>query len=298
VSPKIIYHSDDIGATRAITQRILEAWHGGLLDGFSILANGDDLQSVQHGLRSAPDRPVRIAAHLNLVEGPALLSHARVPLLTTANGNFKHSFSSLLVSYVLGRRSVRRALREQVRLEWDAQIDRVRETCAPRDLSALDGHQHLHMLPFLFPVAASAARKHNIAEVRVTREPFYLSDSRRDSASAAFLLNIVKNLTLRSCSVPARRTLREQGLSSPDAMLGVLYSGRMSHGAVNAGVKATRRWRAEQVEVLLHIGRAAAEEAPRWTLHPGMDKFHDFYMSSMRDREYSTLRSLHSEDDV
>jgi hypothetical protein len=77
--------------------------------------------------------------------------------------------------------------------------------------------------------------------------------------------------------------------SSPDALVGVLYTGRMTAAAAKAGIEAARRHGAREVEVIFHIGRADEEELPRWG---GLPEIGAFYLSSARDREYEELQRL------
>ena len=69
VAVRIIFHADDCGATKSITDKIIEAWDLNILDSFSILANGLALNHVNQALRSRPLKPIRLAAHLNFFDG-------------------------------------------------------------------------------------------------------------------------------------------------------------------------------------------------------------------------------------
>jgi len=44
---QLIYHSDDMGATPSTSSRIMRAWEEGLIEGFSIFANG----KIDHGVK-------------------------------------------------------------------------------------------------------------------------------------------------------------------------------------------------------------------------------------------------------
>jgi len=286
---QVIHHSDDLGFTPAITRRILQAWREGLLDGFSVLANGDDLAGVRRGLAAEPERPARIAAHLNLFEGPAQLPYERVPLIADVHGQLNARFGGLLRTWLLSPKRVKAMLLEQVEDEWRAQLTKIVGVCAPRRVTAVDGHLHFHMLPFLFPIAARLANEFEIPEIRIAREPWHRSSQARDWLTPAFAINAVKNVVLRVCSRPARRVAAEHGLASPDALLGLLYTGRMTAPAVRAGLRAAERAGAERVEVLFHVGRADADESARWH---GRDDAAGFPLSAARDAEYAELQAL------
>lgn len=286
---RIVYHCDDYGLTASVTDRIAEAWEAGLIDGFSVIANGDALGEAAAGLRRDIGLEARIAVHLNLFEGRAISAHEEVPAITDASGKLNNTFIGIFLRWHLTGDGSRRALLRQIESEWRRQIETVRDLIAPRRISALDGHLHMHMLPFLFPSVIALAREFGIEEIRVVDEPFYLSPRLRDSLSPAFLLNVVKNRILNLCVPTARACLRGSGIRTTDAFVGVLYTGRMSRAAAVAGIERAKQRGARSVELLLHIGRASESEASAWRAHGGSPAF---ARSAMRDREYEALRSL------
>lgn len=280
---KIIFHSDDAGATTHVTEQILQAWRNGLIESQSVLANGDAVEMLARELAADPARPLRIAVHLNLSEGRALSPAAAAPLLVDETGALACTFGGLIRAWT---RPSRGELIEQIEAEWQLQIDKVREIAGPRPITALDGHQHFHMLPFLFPVAARLAKKNGIPEIRVSREVFHLSPSRRDNLSAKFAVNVVKHFVLRACATRAWPVLREHGLTSPDALVGVLFTGNMTEAVATAGIRASRKKGLRSVEVLFHVGGATADEAARWRSVPEIGAF---YLSADRDVEMAEL---------
>lgn len=286
---EIIHHSDDYGFTSSVTQRIADAWEQGLLDSFSIMANGDALEEGAARLGSRPDRQVRIAVHLNLFEGQASADPNDVPLITDAAGRLNNTFAGLLMRGLGGSKARRNALLSQVEREWRAQIERVRTICAPRPIAALDSHLHFHMLPFLFPTALKLAEEFGIGEIRVTREPFYLSPVLADSLSPAFAANLLKSLVLRVCVRRVGGALRSSLVSDTDAFVGILYTGRMSKASALAGIERCRRSGAGRIEMLWHIGRASKEEIER---REGRSTASAFPTSPMRDREFAALKEL------
>ncbi len=278
--------SDDVGATLTTTRQAVEAWREGLLDGFSILANGEGCTYLRKRLAAESSRELRLAVHLNLCEGPPTSDSGTVPLLLDERGLLARGFvGSLLRSCSRQRRTFLR----QVETEWRAQIRAVRRIAGDRPIRALDGHRHVHMLPSLFPVAARLAREERIPEIRIAQEVPYLSPILADSLSPAFFGNILKHLILRLCSVPARQAARSQNLRHPSAMVGILYTGRMSRHTAESGLEAARSKGLAVVEVVFHVGRATREEAGRWVSAPGLFRF---YRHPNRDREYRELRKL------
>ncbi|MFX0199537.1 MAG: carbohydrate deacetylase [Candidatus Hodarchaeota archaeon] len=289
---KIFYHCDDMGSTPRITQRILDACQSGLIDSFSIMANGDGIDEMVAGLKELQKRDIRIAVHLNLTEGKALSPKERVPLLTNSKGSLKFGFSGLLLRWLCSSRSKKNRLIEQIEREWQAQFAKTKELCQPRKVSSVDSHLHIHMLPFLFPIAAQLARQNGIPNIRISREPFHLSSHLGDSLSLGFILNIIKHIILRILSREVQKTLMKYGLKTSPFIVGVLYTGLMTKEAVRVGIASAYKKGADTVEVIFHIGRATKEEVGRWEGYPSIAAFS---MRERRDKEFEELNRLRSE---
>lgn len=289
---QLIYHSDDLGATPEITQRILEAWERGLLDGFSVFANSDCFEAISERLAAHPDRPARISAHLNLWEGRPITPSGEIPMLVDPDGFFNIEFLGILKRYVLGPESAKKNISNQVEKEWRAQIERIASVIKPRPLSALDGHIHIHMLPFLFRIAAQLAKEYRIPEIRIVSEPFFFSGGRSGCASRHFLINVIKHVILQACVPFDLKIAAREGLKHPDALLGVLYSGMMSRSNILAGIQSAENHGAKRIEILVHIGRAADSELARWK---GDRTKAGFVLDPHRDQEYIALSELKKE---
>lgn len=286
---QVYFHSDDAGATAQVTQTILQAWLNDHISSFSVLANGEAIQDVTDALQDYPTKPVRIAAHLNLSEGPSL-STTPGAYISNQNGELTGRFGNLLVKWLTLSKPEKSRLRNEIKDEWQAQIDRVKAICAPRQVDALDGHMHIHMLPFLFEIACELAQENQIQEIRLTKEPWHLSPNKRDWRQIHFLVNCIKHLVLRSCCLVSKNILDRFSLSSPDAVIGVLHSGLMTADNALAGINAAERRGNEKTEVLFHIGGAHQSEANRW--HDSQD-IGEFYLSEGRQKEQEELILLH-----
>lgn len=289
---KCIFHSDDFGFTGRITTRIAEAWNSGLLDGFSILANGNALKDAGTLLMENLDLDARLAVHLNLFEGRSLCPVKPVSLITDHEGHLNCTFEGLAINLLFGAKKRRRELLSQIEKEWRAQIEVVKDICAPRAIAAVDSHLHFHMLPPLFSLAARLCLEYGIPQIRISEEPFFVSDSLRDSMATGFMMNLAKHGVLRICSTHARRVARRFGLESPDALIGVLYTGRMTKPVVQAGLRAAVSRGARSIEVLFHIGRATEEELHCWDAPPRALRFP---LSALRDVEYAELQRCRQE---
>jgi chitin disaccharide deacetylase len=283
---RVIRHSDDLGITRHSTGRILEAWRAGHLNGFSIIANGDATEMIPVGLSDSSELPVRLAVHFNLTEGYSSAPATEVPLLVDASGELRNTFGSLFLAALFFPLSKKRELFRQIAIECAAQIVAVRSLCGTRAIAAIDGHNHIHMIPGIFAAVARSARDAGIPEIRISFEPFYMEKPWRDWQRSFWWKNLIKHLLLIILSVNARLVARRVGLHGPDAIIGVLYSGRMTAVRALCGIKAAAS--ATEIEIVFHVGRAHVSEASRWR----RSAYASFHLSEWRDIEHAEIGQL------
>ena len=288
---RLDFQADDFGATSTVTSNIAAAWQKGVLTGFSVLANGEALhEAAQVATASSTAGQPRIAVHLNLTEGRPLLDQTAMPSFVDNSGRFYLGFLGLLGLWQRSTSRRRRQLLRQVEDEWRSQIQTVRSAFSPCPVVGVDGHIHVHMLPFLFPIAARLARDFDIPEIRVSDEVFHLNSIQ--GFAPALTKNLAKALLLSSLARRARRTAESYGLTSAERIAGVLYSGRLQIDSVLAAIRAAHRRRLGWLEIVCHPGRAAQNDAVRWARQPWLLQF---YMDPARDTERDALISLGSQ---
>ena len=287
---KILLHADDAAGTRSGTSGIMNSWMAGHLDGFSVFANGEALDEMRSRLQECP-KSARIMAHLNLSEGPSCAAATTVPLLVDQNGELRHGFGSILVSWLVASSSGRWRLESQIENEWRAQIRKAADAIAPRQLAGVDGHIHIHMLPFLFPIAARLANEFSLGSIRVTREPFHRAANGQVSAVFPKPFNVLKHLILRVFANSAAKLAIKHGLRSPALVVGVLYSGCMTKHSALAAISSAEREEAADIELIFHVGRATPDEIGRWSGRPAIAEFN---IAPERDLEAAELVELHA----
>ncbi len=247
---KVYFHSDDVCLSVESTTQILRCWSEGFLDGFSLLANQELLNVVGNELKGMRSSPVRLSVHLNLTDLKPCLPPDEVPVLVNTTGNFRVSFLKALFIVSLGGKRKKRFL-AQVYSEWDAQIELVRKVITSHEVSGLDSHNHLHMIPSLFQIVSQLADKHQISRVRVPAEPVYIS-SYYDLVKWFYIKNLVKWFVVRLLTFFSNA---HQSAKMQTAM-GILYSGNMFHKNVAKGLSVARKKMFESVEVIFHVGRS------------------------------------------
>jgi predicted glycoside hydrolase/deacetylase ChbG (UPF0249 family) len=162
----LIVNADDYGYYPCVSQGILAAAKSGALTATGILANNPDLATQLHWLTGLES--VDVGVHLNLTYGQPL-TDVMAKKLDSRQGQFPNTYamSGLLLA---GKITL-----ADVRTEWRAQI----ETCQAQNLRFLNSHEHIHMLPLLFPLVLELAKDYGIQYVRLTQAewlaPFGLS---------------------------------------------------------------------------------------------------------------------------
>ena len=279
---KLSITADDFGLTRSVTDAALKAFDRGVLTAVSILPNGDAVGYALAEYEKRRDR-LTLSVHLNLTEGPALSLKEEVPLLTDERGMLCHSFVSLWAAYLFASAAKRDALRGQIRRELSAQIRRIREGVQEGSGLRLDGHQHIHMLPFVFDVVLSIAPTCGVSSVRIPQESFFLAPPWRVYVSSNLLKHILLNLLARH----NRKKAEAQALAANSFFVGVLHSGCMSTRSLRGGLSRIARIApSSAVEVLFHPG----EERPDAALAQ-YTKSKRWYSSPWRARELDSLLS-------
>lgn len=291
---RVILHSDDLGITRQSSSLLLETWRSGGLDGFSVIANGDATDWVREELARDRDRPARIAVHFNLTEGSASSREGSLDELTDGEGRFRHGFVGLIGIALLGSAAQRLRLAAQVEQECRAQIRAVRAICGDRPVLALDGHNHVHMIPGLFAAVARAAVAEGVTEIRISDEPFHVAEPWRDPWRPFWWINLLKYLLLRELSRRVHPLAAAAGLRAPGRLIGVLYTGHMTAQRAQRGIAAAQARSAEAVEVVFHVGRASPEECGRWrgATSSYSKLYSSFHLSPWRDVERAQVRLL------
>ena len=175
----LIVNADDYGYYNCVSQGILEAASHGILTATGIFANSGHFTEHVGWLRD--NAGLDLGVHLNITDRAPLTINMQNRLSRWA-GRFpgKYTISRALLS---GKITT-----EDVRSEWRAQIKR----CLDEGLQIrfLNSHEHIHMLPPLFPVLQALAGEYGISHIRFpTSEPF------RNLTTGAIVRDILIKIT-------------------------------------------------------------------------------------------------------
>lgn len=288
----LIINADDYGLTLGINKSIEACIEAGVVNGISLIVNGDPT-AYKHAVAYLKAHPeVRVMVHLNLAEGRCLAKPSEVDLLIDGEGAFRHSFVSLWIFYLRSEPATRRRLREQVLAEYAAQVAHAVQAGAVDPLALnLDGHGHYHMIPFVFDAVMRLTERYSVRYVRVTREPWVWPSLELGCLRNYMGPNIFKHFLLRVLARLAGAKANSQGILVADYWYGALFSGDMSVNTLKRWLRRipARARGAAMVEAVFHPGAADSSESARWD---PTGEHYKFYFSPRRFRESEELRSL------
>jgi predicted glycoside hydrolase/deacetylase ChbG (UPF0249 family) len=222
----LIVNADDLGWTEGVNRGIAEAHRRGLVTSTSLLANGRAFESGLAVHRNHPE--LGVGVHLNLSDGPPTAAGGKVRGLLNKAGELEGGPESLLL-----RIAARSLPLDEVELEWDAQIAKIKG--AGISPTHVDGHKHVHMLPGLFQLALRLARKHGIGAIRIAHEESRLRAvlaSGGELHSSVMLKQGMQARGLKLLARDAREMAGRAGISAADYFCGIAQTGVLTREGV------------------------------------------------------------------
>lgn len=287
------FHADDYGVTKEQSERILACMEQGVMNSISVLPNSDVVSECLDILDNKdPEHKVRRVLHLNLVEGRPAADKDKVKLLVDKQGMFCRSFFQLWLWNYNKRGRKREELLMQLKEEIAAQVDMVTEKY-DYHISAVDSHQHYHMIPIVFDaLMAVLEEKHlTVKEIRIPVDPISPLLKTKGMFGRVPAINWVKWLILRKYKKRNRKVLQVKGIESP-AFFGIFFTCEMKTETVRTLLPAYMEYAAKKhqtLELMFHPGNLMARsELP----DERRDEMAEFYMSQNRYAEAECLKQL------
>jgi len=242
----LIVNADDFGYYRCVSKGILKAAAEGIVTATGVFANAPRFPESVAWLRDCDALDAGI--HLNLTGGNPVTEDLRKSL-SRWSGRFPGKFS-MAMAILSGAIKV-----DDVRLEWRAQIERV--LGSGLNVRFLNSHEHIHMLPSLFPMAGALAREYGIAHLRVSTSEFAWG-----SSPGAFIRSVV---------MKGLQTVNRHRVEMPAAdFLGMEASGRLDLHYLER--KIPRLCAGRVYELMCHPGLFDAREVD----DPRLLRYHDW----------------------
>lgn len=294
---KIWFHADDFGVTTEQSERILGCYENGALNSISVLPNTPALRESLEILNRYDPGGTRIrrVLHLNFVEGKPLAGAENVPELVDNSGYFDKSFIHFFRWNYMKRGARRRGIVRQLRLEIAAQLRAVTSECDYR-ITAIDSHQHYHMIPIVFDslmeVLAEKEFEHiRIYQIRIPVDPaaplMHNARMRRGVPG----INWVKWCILKINAERNKKVLQDKGIEAP-VFFGIFYTCEMKREVVEALLPAYKAYadkKDQDLELMFHPGNLMARHE---LLDARSKELVAFYMSDNRYYEAECLKLL------
>lgn len=269
------FHADDYGLFPAQSQEILDCYKNGCLNAVSIMPNSPYLTECMEMLRPYQEK-IKMAVHLNFMEGHSLCDPKQVYRLVDGRGVFNISFGKLLLADLLpGRKEYRRQLCQEI----SAQIHAVQAYLPPEMPLRIDGHAHYHMLPAVFDSLIRVIQKEklNVEYIRFPCEKWRIYTSTWKELEYVKPINIVKVMVLNLLAARNRKKHKEYVASMErQVFLGVALSGTMTKQNVSAILSKAIKMveiRGWGIELLAHPGGVYVPENISQLTHPDDIKF-------------------------
>ena len=222
----LIVNADDLGWTEGVNRGIAETHRNGIVTSASLLANGRAFGSGVELARTTPG--LGVGVHLNLSDGEPVAGRELVTTLLNERGELAGRPESLLLR--LARRSI---LLEEVEREWDAQIQKVRDSGI--EPTHLDGHRHVQMLPGLFEIALRLAKRHGIGAVRDSHEGSSLRAALSAGAKQKGTVVMKQGVQARGLKLlapDAHEQAERAGIATADYFCGIAQTGELTREGV------------------------------------------------------------------
>jgi predicted glycoside hydrolase/deacetylase ChbG (UPF0249 family) len=205
-------HADDLGLHPAVDRAIFRAFETGALAGASILATGPTFREAAATARSLG---LPLSLHLAIVDTAPLSPPREIPSLVGSDGRFPPQYGRVAVRGLLGR-----LRRRDLRVEIVRQLQAFAEAgLIGADGLAVDGHQHLHLLPSVFSVLLEQARPFELTAIR---RPLRSPAERHERGLRSLGFAAAELLGRRAASVTRQRGVRMV------PCWGVLYAGHLT----------------------------------------------------------------------
>ncbi|MBO1326528.1 hopanoid biosynthesis-associated protein HpnK [Acetobacter sp. TBRC 12305] len=216
---RAIISADDFGMSVEVNEAIEIAHRDGLLSTASLMVAGAAAQDAVERARRLPT--LNVGLHLVTIEGPAVLPHARLPLVTDGNGWFSSSQLGLGVDYFF-----RPEGRRELRAEITAQFEAFARTGLRLDHA--NAHKHMHLHPTVGALMIEIGRRYGLNAVRIPLEP------PAPLMAAGNYTDTLGDAALRHWTRLLRHQVRRAGMRANDWCFGLAWSGHMTADRVAA----------------------------------------------------------------
>ncbi len=221
-----LFHADDFGLTDATNNAIIDLKRKNKIDSASLIVNGCSVKSAIILWKEESQFP--LCLHLCVTEGPAISKRKKIQNLTNIDGLLKITFFQLLMISLLPKNnSYRKKIKSELKCEINAQIKKYKDITQLQSI-AVDGHQHVHLIPIVLEVIIELSRVYSINWIRTTSEPIPVGMSLRNWKRAIFEKGVLKWIILQILSNTAKPKIISAAFKTNASFAGILFTGFMA----------------------------------------------------------------------
>ena len=245
----LILNADDFGRHPLINRSVEEGVKRGCLRSASLMPGEPCFDEAVQLAKRCPE--LGVGVHLTLVNGKPVLPAEDIPSLVAANGMFYADYISFIRAYL-----TKRIRLTDIRRELGAQLDKV--IAAGIMPTHADSHEHLHVMPGIFPTVLDLLEARNIRRIRVPKLRGSWSEFLSGGPGPA-----VGRLGLWSLSALAKRMARRRRFGVPDFFAGKVEGSEVDETFL---LQLAAEFPPGVTEVMLHPGldNAMLEKASGW----------------------------------
>ena len=210
---KLIINADDFGLHSAINEGIIVGHTKGAITSTSILASGAAFNEAVDMAKEYPK--LGIGIHIALVGGIAPVSDpSEIPSLVTNEGVFVDNYIEFMKRIYSGSINY-----DEVRTEITKQVSKIMESGV--NVTHIDGHQHIHVLPSILPIVLEHAMRYKIKAIRVPNEKITFLNGVHNP------VRIMGKCGLSTVAAQALPSIRDKGIYFTQYFWGMINGGAL-----------------------------------------------------------------------
>ena len=224
----VLFHADDYGSNPEMSENILKCIKKGLVNSVSVLIDNDF--KVHKKLKNIEGVNVRL--HLNLTE------------LKSKNINKTKFLKNLTFIKLL---ILSKKKKQIVYHEIDRQIKKFKKIYKPK-IFRIDGHEHIHMIPWIFNYLLKNRNKYKIKQIRNSNE-IIMSPRVNDFLKLSYYRNLLACLLLKFFY-----HYNPKNYYNSPQFAGMIYSGNQNFETIIKTLDNLKKKKIKNCEILIHPG--------------------------------------------
>ena len=236
MSIKKIFNADDFGISRGVNAAIVKAHKEGILNSASLMINQKYAKEAINFAKEMPE--LEMGLHINITNEYPASDKNKIPLLVDEYGKFKNGFVKLLFLSLTHPKE----LNQQIETEIRAQIIKYMKTGL--ELSHLDSHRHIHMIPIIFKIVRKLQKEFEVPRLRIMNENIF--NTIKQNKDTKYLIDggLIKYFLLRFLCW-------WNGYKTNTYFYSILYTCKLAKKHFN-NIKIPKGY--DKVEIMIHPG--------------------------------------------